>query len=481
MSEAITKKTAKGIVYKAIEKIGTQLVSLVISILLARLLSPDDYGEIALVMVVIAFLDVFINNGLSTAVVHKKNAEEIDFSTCFWSSLGISFFFYGLLFFTAPLIATYFETPKLTVLLRVMGIQLFLLSIQSVQVAVISRTFRYRLLMLATVVSTFLSGIIGCVCAFSGFGVWALVVQSLALQFLLTLLLFIMLKWKPRFQFSFKRLSDQIRYSWKLLLVGIVDCIYVECRSLIIAKKYSSRDLSFYNKGAQFPKLVSDTLNQTIGSVLFPSMSMLQDQKDEVKELTRKSISFLTFVLFPMLFGLFSVGDSLIELLLTEKWLPCVPYLKILCIAYIFAPIQSVHKQTYKALNQNQTYFILNIVEKAVGICLLILFYPYGVFAIAVSFVAYHVVGLLLYAFFTRKILGYSVLQQLWDVLENLIPSVIMMVAVFALGEIFNTSLLFELIVQIVIGIATYFLICFCLKNRSLNYLFGFFRQRKKN
>ncbi len=467
MSENIEKKTAQGVFFKLIERTSVQVVSLFISIVLARLLLPEAYGKIAMANIFIEVCNVFVNYGFGTAVIHKKNVTEKDLSTCFWSSLVIAAILYIAVYFGAPIMADYYAMPVLTPLIRVMGIQIFLTSINSVQIALVSRQFRYKQLMIITLISSVVSGAVGIFMAYKGFDVWSLAAQSTVNVLILTLLLAVKLKWLPKLNFSFAAVKEQFVYSWKLLVVGLVDCVYAESRNLIIAKKYSSADLAYYNKATQFPKLISNTVNQTVISVLFPSMSMLQDDNQRIKQMVKKSLSVLTFVIFPVLLGLCAVSDTFVEVLLTEKWLDCVPYLRILCVAYMIAPMQSVYKQSFKAMDKNKILLITNLAEKLIGLILLVCVYSRGVSAIAVSFVAYHIAGLLFYMIVSCKMLEYKISEQLRDILANLIPALIMAAAVFMCSELFK-NIYISLCCRLTVGVAVYLLVCIALKNNNL-------------
>lgn len=483
MSDHIEKKIRLGMFFKLMERISVQLVSLIISILLARILSPEAYGEIAMVNIFIEICNVFVNYGFGTAVIHKKNANEKDISTCFWASLLLAVILYLVIFFLAPYISRYYEMPSLKTVIRVMGLQIFFTSINSVQVALISRKFRYKFLMITTLASTIVSGGFGIFIAYKGLGVWALVLQSTLNLVILTLILSIGLRWLPKKLFSFKALKVQFHYSWKLLIVGMIDCVYAESRNLIIAKKYSTNDLAYYNKGSQFPKLISNTVNQSLIAVLFPSMSMLQDDKEKVKHMVRNSLSVLTFAIFPLLMGLAAVGDTFIEVLLTSKWLECVPYLQILCVAYMIAPMQSVFKQSFKALDRNKVLLVVNLIEKLIGIALLVIVYNRGVLAIAWSFVIYHFIGLIFYMIVTHKLLNYKLFTQIADICSNLIPAIIMFVLVLVIGKIVMNHYV-ALFIQILLGIISYLSICLLLNNRSLKalilYCRKFFSERNR-
>ena len=467
MSKNLESKTASGMTFKMLERISVQLVSLVVSVVLARLLDPADYGIIAMANVLITVLNVFVNYGLGTAIIHKKNADQTDISTCFWASLMLAVVLYAVVFVLAAPVAAYFQMELLKPVIRILGLQLIFAIINSVQTALVAKQFMYRQYFVLTLIASVISGIVGIAMAYWGFGIWSLVVQTLVSIGLVTLFSAMLLRWKPAAVFSVAILKEQIVYAWRLLVVGFVDCVYAELRSVIIAKKYSSEDLAFYNKGAQFPKLISNTVNQSVIAVLFPVMSILQDDAQKVRDFVKKTLSLLTFVLFPVMVGLLAVSEDLVLILLTDKWLFCVPYMQVLCLAYLITPVQSVYKQALKALGQTKILMNTNMWEKIIGILLLLLAVPFGVDAICWSFVIYHIVGLLLYMVAVKEIIGYHFWIQLKDFLPNVVLSAAMLICVSLIGELSIIPYL-RLLLQVVTGAAVYVLVALITKNANV-------------
>lgn len=474
-NQNIGKKTAQGLLFKILERSGVQIVSLIVSIVLARLLQPSDYGTIAMVTIVIEIVNVFVNYGLSSALIQNKNANQEEMSTCFWGSLGFGFLLYLVVFALSRPMSLFFEMAELTIIIRVMGIQIPFTMIHSVQVAIISKRFLYRKLSVVTLLACVVSGILGIGMADGGFGVWALVAQSMCTLILPTIVLFFVLDWKPDRTFSLTCLKAQIAYAWRLLIVGMVDCLYAEVRNLVIAKVYTSNDLAFYNKGAQFPKIISNTVNQSVISVLFPSFSLIQDDRKKALEYLRKAVRIITFILPPVLGGLAAVSRELVSVLLTEKWLPCVPYMQILCLAYIITPIQSVYKQMLKAINKTKMFLYSNIVEKVVGITLLIVAVPLGIEAICWSFALYHVVGIVTYMVATKVSIDYSFIHQIKDIIPGIVSTVLMVIIVSILGLHLESwgiqSELLRLITKTCIGIACYSIVAFIIPNEPVKLL----------
>lgn len=471
-------KVIRGLLFKLMERGSVLIMSLGVSILLARLLDTSVYGTIALVNIVLEIVNVFVNYGLSAALIRNSEADQQDMSTCFWGSLLLGVLFYGVTFVLAGPLAAYFGEPELKMILRVMGLQVIFTMVHSVQAAIVAKRFQYGRLFWVTLTTSLVSGALGVGMALGGCGVWALVAQSMCGIILPTVLMAFVLRWRPDWYFSLTRLKQQISYSWRLLVTGFVDCAYAEVRSVIIAK-ISPADLAFYNKGAQFPKLISNTVNQSVISVLFPSFSILQSERERLIVYLRRTVSGLTVALLPVLCGLAAVAEEFVLLLLTEKWLPCVPYMQILCLAYMITPVQSVFKQALKALDRTRSLLITNLVEKGAGLVLLILAVPRGIEAICWSFVLYHVVGLVGYMLVVRQAAGYRLRDQVRDVLPALAGSAVMLLCVMLAGRIeAGTGAMLAL--KCGVGAAVYAALMLLIPNEMKNLLLGKLRGRRR-
>lgn len=479
MEQKITaKKVASSFLWLFSEKISAELVSFVVSIILARLLSPDDYGTIALVNVFITIANVFVISGFGNALVQKKNSDNVDFSSVFYWNIGFSLALYIGVFFLSPVLADYYNTPSLTLVFRVMGLRLFIAGINSVQNAYISKNMLFKKAFLSKMSGTIVSGVVGITMAYSGYGVWALVAQYITNALTGTIVLFCTLKWRPVFRFSVSRLRKLISYGWKLLVSELINTGYVEIRSLIIGKRYSASDLSYYTKGQMFPKLVVSNINASIQAVLFPTLSTSQDDKKMIKDIVRKSIRVSSYVLTPMILGLALVGEPLIRLLLTEKWLPCVPYLQLYCLFYAFAPIQSANAQAIKAIGRSDIYLNLEVFKKILGLALLFLAMPFGPFAIAASAVSSNIIGALINIFPNIKILNYKASEQIRDYANGFLPLALMMVTVFLIGKL-NISDIWMLLLQVLIGAVVYIVFSCVFRIKSFYYVINTLLKKK--
>lgn len=408
-----------GLFWKLAERISAQAVSLIVSIVLARILSPDNYGAVALVLVFIDLANVLVVNGISTALIQKKDADELDFSTMFWVNIVVATVIYMIIFLSAPAIAGFYNNEILVAVTRVLGIKILLAGPNSVQQAYVSRHMIFKKFFFATLVGTVISGIVGIVMAIWEFGVWALVAQYLTNSAIDMLVLFLTIDWRPKLMFSWRRAGRMVGYGWKITVGAIADELYLQARALIIGKRYSAADLAYYNKGDQFPKLIITNINSSISSVLFPAMSNENDKKENVKKLCSSFIKNSSYIISPMMIGMLAVAPALIEVLLGKEWAMSVPFLQIACINYMLTPINSANLQLIKAMGRSDIFLRIEVIKKAVGILILILAMPFGVYVLAFSTIIVQVVCNFINSIPTKRLVGYSYLDQLRDILPS--------------------------------------------------------------
>jgi len=318
--------------WKLMERSGTQGIGFIISMVLARLLLPEDYGLIALVTIFIVLANVFVQSGFNTALIQKKNADEVDFSSVFYLSLVVAALLYVIIYFSAPFIATFYSQPLLVPVLRVLSITLFIGAFNSIQNAFVARNMLFKRLFISSLGALIVSGIVGIVAAYQGWGVWALVAHQLTNQLTIAIILWFTVKWRPHLLFSFKRVKTLFAYGSKLLASALIDTLYRDLRTLIIARMYTPAMLGFYNRGQKFPELIVTNINGSIQSVMLPALSAHQDNRKRVKDMMRRAIVTSSFLIFPMMVGMAVVAEPLVKIVLTEKWLPAVPFLQIFCL-----------------------------------------------------------------------------------------------------------------------------------------------------
>ena len=449
------QNTISNLLWRFAERCGAQAVSFLVSIILARLLAPEAYGTIALAMVFINLLQVFVDSGMGTALIQKKDADDLDFSSVFYFNIAACLVLYAGLFLAAPSIAQFYGDPVLTALVRALSLTVVVSGVRNIQQSYVSRHLLFKRFFFSTIGSTLASAVVGIAMAYAGFGVWALVGQSLSNVVTGTIILWATVPWRPKRMFSWQRLKGLLSFGWKLLVSSLLDTGYNNLRSLIIGKLYSSADLAYYNQGDKLPNLVITNINTSIDSVLLPTMANEQDDHARVRSMTRRAIKTSTYVMAPLMMGLAACAEPLIRLILTEKWLPCVPYLRIFCITYMFWPIHTANLNAIKALGRSDLFLKLEIVKKIVGLTILLCTMRHGVMAMAYSLLLSSVLSQIINSWPNRKLLRYHYLNQLADILPALLLACAMGLAVYCI-QFLGWGDLPTLCVQVPVGAALY-------------------------
>lgn len=482
MERGMKKKILGGLFWRFAERICAQGVSLIISIILARLLSPRDYGAISMVMIFITIANVFVDSGFANALVQKKDADSIDFSTVFYFNMVFSIVLYLIIFLGAPFIAKFYNMQELSSVLRVLGIQILISGFKSAQISYVQKNMLFKRFFWSTLGGTICSGAIGVFLAYHGCGIWALVAQYLSNSAVDTIVLWFTVNWRPTWQFSFGRLKSLFGYGWKLLIWSLMSTFYENLRSLIIGKKYSSEDLAFYTKGKQWPNLIITNVNTSISSVLFPALSQYQDDKIKLKEMTRKSISISSYIIAPMLMGMAGLSTPIITLLLTDKWLEAVPYMWICSFYLMFMPMQTANLEAIKAMGRSDLILKMDFIKKIMQIGCLLISMHFGVQAIASSAILTTLFACVVNAWPNQRLMGYRYREQMQDLLPNLGIACIMGMVVYGVARATDAyiSSLGIIIFGIVVGIFVYVLLSVSTRNKSFKYLLDIVQGRFK-
>ena len=437
------------------ERFGAQGVTLLVSVILARLLDPEVYGTVALITVITTILSVFLEGGFSGALIQKKDADAIDFSTVFYFNVAVGAVLYTMLFIAAPWIANFYKMPELTPVIRVLGLTLIIYSVKSVQQAYVSRHLMFKKFFFATLGGTIGAAVVGITIAYHGGGVWAVVAQHLFNTFIDTVILWITVKWRPKAVFSWARLKVLLSYGWKLFASHLIDVVSKELRQLIIGKMYSKSDLAFYNQGSKYTHTIVTSINSSLDSVLFPVMSNAQDNVAVVKAMTRKAIKTSTFLMMPIMMGIAVCGEPLVDLVFTSKWLPCVPYLRIFCFTYAFYPIHTANLNAIKALGRSDLFLKLEVLKKIVSFAMLFSTLWFGPMVMAYSMLVTSVLSQIINSWPNRKLLNYSYLDQFKDMLPQIILSVTMGVVVYCVTFL-KLADIPTLCIQVPLGVLIY-------------------------
>lgn len=466
-------------IWKLLERFSTQIASFVITILLARILMPEEYGIIAMLTIFISIANVIIDGGLNTALIQKKDADNIDFSTILIASLAVATFLYVVLFFCAPYISSFYSVDILTPVLRVLSLNLIIISFNSIQRAYVSKYMLFGKLFYSSFFSVLLSGTISIYLAYSGWGVWALVAQQLLLQILTSIIMWFTIKWRPIFVFSVVSFKGLFNYGWKILVTNLIISFYENVRSLVIGRIYKPSSLAYYDRGRQFPDLIMININTSLQTVLLPAFAEVQDDKIRLKEMMRRSLKLSCFCVFPFLTLMFVCAKPMVLVLLTSKWLMAVPFIQIFCVAQMLMPIQSSNMAVIKAMGFSNIILKYEVYKKLLETCVMAFSFAMGLYAIAYGVVIYNFLCLFINLHPTKKIINYGIGEQIRDVAPILLVSLIMGVCVYVIAAIISNNLFLLLIVQLSAGFGIYFILSKMLKIDSFNYIVTIIKRKK--
>ncbi len=470
------QKVVSNLIWRFMERFGSQLVAMVVQIILARMLDPAVFGTVAKVTIITTILLVFVDSGMANSLIQKKDPDDLDFSSVFYFNMAFCLVLYAGLFAAAPAIARFYDDAQLTAIVRVLGLTVVVAGVKNVQQAYVSKTLQFKRFFFATLGGTLLSAAVGIVMVFCGFGVWAIVAQQLTNVTVNTAILWLTVGWRPKRMFSFERLKGLLGYGWKLLVSGLLDTVYNKLREIMIAVFYTDADLAYYNRGMTYPNLLVENINASIDSVLLPVLSAEQDHKEQVRNMTRRAIRISTYVMMPMMMGLAVCAEPLIRLLLTDKWLPCVPYLRIFCFSYAFYPLHTANLNAIKAMGRSDLFLKLEIIKKVFGVIILLVTLQYGVYVMALSLLFTSVMSQLINSWPNAKLLDYAYGHQLMDMLPAILLSLVMGAAVYPI-QLFGWSDWVTLPVQVIAGAAVYILGSVIFRLDSFSYLLGIMKK----
>ena len=479
MDNTITKKKIiTSFIWKTMEKGGAQIIQFVISIILARMLSPSDYGILALITVFINLANAFVQSGFGTALIQDKDSGDLEFSTVFYFSIFASIVFYIILFFAAIPIANFYQTPILIKIIRILSVSLLFNSIASIQNSYLSKELNFKKNFIGSIFSITISGLIGIFLAYKQFGMWALVGQNLSYSFLTFFIFLIILDWKPKLLFSFTKFKKLFSFSWKILISNLIRTFFNNVQNLIIGKYFNTSQLGIYNRGQNFPQIITNTLDGSIQSVLFPTLSSKNNDIEYIKNTMRKSISLSAYILLPCIFGMAAVAEPMVITLLSEKWKESIPFMQIACIGFAFIPIQSANLTAITSIGRSDIYLRLEVIKRIVTVIVLVITTPIGIIAMAIGQAICNILFSFINAFPNKRLLNYTYKEQLEDLLPSLFISIIMSVSILLLNKVISILPLLTLILDIVLGITLYILLSMITRNKSFKYLFDLIKKR---
>ncbi|HEY8892400.1 MAG TPA: lipopolysaccharide biosynthesis protein [Clostridium sp.] len=469
-NKSLKSKVLYGLFWRFMESSGTQGIQFVVSIILARLLLPKDFGIIGLITVYIQVANVFIQSGFGTALIQKKEVDDEDYSSVFYLSLTMSAVLYLILYFTAPLIARFYSEPMLVQILRILSFTLILGVINSIQFTVISREMKFKKSFIVSLGGVFVSALVGVTMAYRGYGIWSLVFSQISGQVTSTIILWFTVRWRPKLLFSFKKIKELFKFGSNLLISGLLDSLFNNLFPLIIGKLFGSTMLGYYNRGQSFPSLMVNNIDGTIVGVMFPALSKFQNDRVQVKKIVRRMLVTSSFLVIPMMVGLAVVARPLVLLLLTDKWLPCVPFLQFACITYALWPIFTANLQAITAVGRSDIFLRLEIFKKILLVVVILISVHYGIYAMLIGSVIVSFVSAVINASPNKKLLNYSYKEQMFDIMPSILLSLTMSLVVLAVS-LLSFSLWLVFLLQIIVGAVFYFGVAYLLKFECFLYI----------
>lgn len=452
-----SKQITGGLFWKLMERFGVQASQFVLQIILARILDPEHYGVLSMMVIFTTLANVFIQRGFNTSLIQNKDVTEEDYSSVFWVTMLITVFIYAILFISAPFIADFYNMPDLVAPFRVLCLVLFPGALNSIQLAKISRKMDFKKIFRSNVAAILVSGIVGIILAYKGAGLWALVAQNFLNVAVACVVMWFTVKWRPQLILNINRIKILFSYGWKLLVSGLLDSIYQDLRSLVIGKKFSSGTLGYYNRGKQFPQFIINAVNTSVQSVMLPAMSAEQENLGKVKSMMRNSIRISSYIIFPLMAGLAGVAEPLVRLILTDKWLPCVPYMQIYCFTFAFYPVHSCNLQAINAMGRSDIFLKLEVIKKSYGLIALIIatiFFKSPI-AIAMTGIITTVISCFVNALPNKKLVGYSYFEQMKDILPSFLSSVLMLAGILPI-LLLKLNPIITIALQVVVGVIIY-------------------------
>lgn len=469
-TESLKSKAIVGTVWELIRKLSSQAIGLLVSIVLARLLSPDDFGLVAMTSIFLNIANAFSTSGLGSSLVQKKDADSLDCDTVFWAGSALSVVVYAILFITAPLIANMYHSEPLIWILRVQGLILLLSGITSVQNSVVYRNLDFKKFFYRSLISSIISGIVGFGMAFLGYGYWALIGYSLSSTVVGVIILWRIIEWRPQLRFSWERLKNLYKFGLNLTIAELVGTFFEELKGFLIGLKFTPADLAFNNRGNSLPALLSDNIKGTIASVLFPVMSKLQDSKESVKGSMRRSMMTTTYIIAPMMVLLAVMSEGIILVLYTEKWLQAVPYMQVICFHMLFSIIAQTNLQAIKSVGRSDIILRMEFIKKPIFLAILMYTVTISPLAMTIGCAIYSLIAGIINAFPNKKLIGYSYREQLRDIMPNILLSLVVGVLVFFISY-FRMHIILTLFIQTSIGIGFYWAASKLFRIQSLDYI----------
>jgi teichuronic acid exporter len=442
MSSFLEKSALKSIKWSALDRITVQILQILVGIVIARLVSPDEYGRVAIANIFIMIIQTFVEAGFTNALIQKQNRSEIDFCTVFYFNILTSILIYSFLYFSSPYIARYYNTPELTEICRCLGIVIATQSLSTIQVAKLSIALDFKIQAKSSLFAMLTSGSVGILLAYKNYGVWALVIQTLMYSLINTLMLWLFVKWSPKLSFSIYSIKSIIGFSYKLMLAGALSSLYIHIYGLMIGRQYSLADVGHFNQANLLARFPSVSAMAIIGRAIYPIQCSIQEDLEMLRASHLKFLCMSCYMVFPAMLSIAALSDPIIYILLSDKWSAAAPLLSILAIAYAITPIMAINNQIVLVKGRSDLFLKAEIVKKGAGVAILIASFQHDLFIVCLGFVFYNVIDAFIIMHYSNKIIGIDWHEQLSSIYKIFLISVVMSVSVYALSTLFSNPYL---------------------------------------
>lgn len=477
MSDSLKSKTVKGVVWSSIERFSTQGVQFLIMIIMARLLTPKDYGLIGMLAIFLAVAQSLIDSGFSQALIRKQDRTDVDNSTVFYFNIVVSSALYLILFIAAPFVADFYNQPELTSVMRIVCLGVILNSLAVVQRALLTVRIDFKTQAKASLSAAVISGCIGIVLAYCGFGVWSLVVQQLLNLSVNTLLLWIFSKWRPIAVFSWKSFHELFAFGSKLLASGLLDTLYRNIYPIVIGKLFSASSLGHYTRAHQFSEFPSSNVTGIIQRVTYPILCGIQDETERLEAVYRKFLKLSAFIIFPLMIGMSAVARPFIDIVLGKQWGFCGQLLQIICFAMMWYPIHAINLNLLQVKGRSDLFLRLEIIKKILGITVLCITAPFGLVVMCYGQIFNSIVALVINTYYTGKLINVGFIRQMKDLLPTILLSLIMFWAILLVDGFIETNM-YRLVIGVLVGIIVYASGSYIFKFKELQTLFSLIRRK---
>lgn len=476
----LKSKTVASFLWNLVEKASSQIISLVVQIVLARILSPSDFGVLAIMLVFINIGNVFVQSGLDTAIIQSEKLDDIDVDSAFWMSFSLALLLYSLLFISAPMISEYYQMDTLSLYLRVLGLVLPFNSLYSIQVAQVTRRLDFKRIFIATFLATSASGCFGIIIVSCGGGIWGLVVQQLSFSIIACMTLTFETRWVPHFRFSCARAKILFDFSSKLLASGLLGTIYQSLSDLIIGKQFKAESLGYFNQGKKYPQTLGSTLNATIQPIMLSLVAKVQTNTQQVKSTVRLALKSSTFIVVPAMFYCAAAADPIVELVLGQQWLPSVPFFRAFCFYFALLPIHNANLQALNGIGRSDIYLRIEIIQDICGIAILLIstYVFNSIIAIAMGYCVAGILSVFITAMPNRDTINYTYLEQIVDILPTFIIAALSAIAAYACIRLMKFGLLALIAISVIVMGAIYLALAFAFRLDALFFVVSILRDR---